>query len=515
MPTQKLRQDTVRTLPYVGEKDKQQCIYWDPGLIGFGVRVYATGHRVYVCAYRIHRRKRLAKLGRVTVLTLDVARKKAIAYLGKVASNEDPQAATEEFRKALRIEELCDLYIEGHAKKKKKTWKTDESILRRFVLSALRGRLATSIVAADLEPIHAAVGVDRPTQANRILGICSKMVNWAKLAGHLPSQGYASPVLGIVEFPERTRKRYLTTVEMPRFICSLEQEIDDYGRHGIWLLLLTGLRSNELLCAKWEDIDWDMGTVFIGLTKNGDPLLAPLSDAARDRLNTIPRISGNPYIICGRKRGDHLKGLGNALARVVKRAGIENFRIHDLRRTVGSWLAQGGTSLYLIGNVLNHRDPKTTAGYAYFQTQQRREALSGHAAKVLALGGQHVRAIAPVPETSMKTVLPNAAPQILAATEAGDSRQSHYLRRETLYELVWTAPVLEVSRRLGVSDVALAKLCRRASVPIPYRGYWAKVDSGRQPPRAHLPKTPEGLPELLRIRGIKPREVRESATNLN
>lgn len=132
-------------------------------------------------------------------------------------------------------------------------------------------------------------------------------------------------------------------------------------------------------------IDWDMGTLFIGLTKNGDPLLAPLSDAAADRLRVVPKVSGSPYIFCGRKRGDHLKSLGNALARVVKRAGLENIRIHDLRRTVGSWLAQDGTSLYLIGNVLNHRDPKTTEGYAYFQTQQRRAALTGHADKVIAL----------------------------------------------------------------------------------------------------------------------------------
>jgi integrase len=60
-----------------------------------------------------------------------------------------------------------------------------------------------------------------------------------------------------------------------------------------------GLRSKELLKAKWEDIDWDMGTLFVGLTKNGEPLLAPISDATMDRLNVIPRISDNPYIICG------------------------------------------------------------------------------------------------------------------------------------------------------------------------------------------------------------------------
>jgi integrase len=99
-------------------------------------------------------------------------------------------------------------------------------------------------------------------------------------------------------------------MEMPRFVQALEQEVNDYPRHGMWLLLLMDVRSNELLKAKWVDIDWDMGTLFIGLTKNGDPLLAPLSEAAIERLRMIPRLANNPYIICGRDPGKHLSGLG-------------------------------------------------------------------------------------------------------------------------------------------------------------------------------------------------------------
>jgi integrase len=97
---------------------------------------------------------------------------------------------------------------------------------------------------------------------------------------------------------------------MPDFIRALEAEDNEYARHGLWLLLLLGLRSIELLKAKWADIDWDMGTLFVGLTKNGEPLLAPLSDAAMARLKMIPRIANNPYIICGHKQVRPLTGLG-------------------------------------------------------------------------------------------------------------------------------------------------------------------------------------------------------------
>lgn len=134
-----------------------------------------------------------------------------------------------------------------------------------------------------------------------------------------------------LQFPTRKRRCFITTVEMPRFIEALEQEGSEYGRHGIWLLLFTGLRMRELVSAKWADIDRDMGTLFIGLTKNGDPLLAPLSEAAIERLQMIPRIADNPYIICGRNPGDHFKDLRTVLQRVLARAGLQNIRIHDLR----------------------------------------------------------------------------------------------------------------------------------------------------------------------------------------
>lgn len=255
-----------------------------------------------------------------------------------------------------------------------------------------------------------------------------------------------------------------------------------------------GLRTKELLNAKWIDIDWDARTLFVGLTKNGEPLLAPISDAALARLHAIPRTSGNPYVLCGRTPGRALTELGEPLKRVLARAGLQNVRVHDLRRTVGSWLAQSGVSLHLIGDVLNHRDLQTTLNYAYFQTEQRRDVLTSYGNKVLSFAASHIRVVPQPRALSVENVLrPNSAP----------SRQRHYFKREALHDLVWTAPVLEVAKRLGVSDVALAKLCRRASIPIPERGYWARVEAGQQIGRTSLPPAPEGLPALLRIRGKK------------
>ena len=161
-------------------------MYWDEALESFGLRVYPSGRRVYVCAYRVNQRKRLATLGRADALSLDQARKKAMTYLAKAANHEDPQSNIDAQRQLKTIDELVEAYIEGHAKKKKKTWKEDQSSLKRHVLSKLSGRLAVSLVTADIEAIHSQLGVEHPYGANNLLKVVRKMFNWGKVAGLVP-----------------------------------------------------------------------------------------------------------------------------------------------------------------------------------------------------------------------------------------------------------------------------------------------------------------------------------------
>jgi len=427
-------------------------------------------------------------------MTLDVARKKAIRYLGLAASNLDPQAEADALSTTIAIKELIVLYVENHAKKKKKSWKDDESCLRRLLQPKYGSRPVTALTSADIEAIHASHGTSYPIAANYFVGVVRKMFNWGRATGKVP-RDIPNPAVGIVRFPHRKRRRFVTTVEMPRLLAAIETEDDDYARHALWLLLLTGLRLSEVLRSKWSDIDWDFRTLFIGLTKNGEPVLAPLSDAAIARLQQIPRLDNNEYIICGKKPGAHLVGLPHIWLRVRSAANLPDVRLHDLRRTVGSWLVQRGESLHLVGQILNHRDTKTTAGYAYFQTQHRERALTAH--------GQALMKFAPVSSaTAMALAYEAPVTRHLPASEGDDpARCAHYVSREDLYRLIWEAPVSEVARRFGISDVGLAKACRRAAIPIPPRGYWAKAEAGRLVEQSPLPPPPPGLRDKIRLKG--------------
>ena len=262
---------------------------------------------------------------------------------------------------------------------------------------------------------------------------------------------------------------------MPRLAAAIEAEPNEYVRSALWLLILTGLRCNELLHAKWHDIDWHERTLHVGRTKNGDPVLAPLSHAAIERLSSIPRLPDNPHIVCGAIKGQHLINLSKPWTRVRKAAGIPDVRIHDLRRTVGSWLVRGGASLHLVGAVLNHRDQKTTAGYAYFQTADRTEALDRH--------GEVVERLAHPTNKLVREI----EPRHLTFT------------REELHRIVWAEPIATIANRLGIPDVGLSKACRRANVPTPGRGYWAKVQRGKAVEQCALPPLNDGGPKQITV----------------
>jgi len=304
----------------------------------------------------------------------------------------------------------------------------------------------------------------------------------------------ANPASGVERFPETKRRRFITPDELPQLSKAIDREADEYVRHAVWLLLLTGLRRGELLNTKWSDIDWKQRTLSIPKTKNGEALLAPLSHAAISRLKTVPQMQGNPYIICGRKAGQHLVNLKDAWGRIRTAAGLNDLRIHDLRRTVGSWLVRDGASLHLVGSVLNHKDQKTTAGYAYFQTKERHKALDKHGRNVVDFASR-----LPAPSTDTQAQL-SAAGDNLPLNRG----QLHTFTREALYKLVWSEATRTVSKRLGISDVGLAKVCKRASIPTPDRGYWARVAAGQDCGKTLLPPLQSAAAKVIRFRGRHP-----------
>lgn len=382
----KLNKTTIDRLEYEGNNNEKHIV-WDDALPSFGCRVYPSGKKAFVFAYRYAGRQRLIVLGRYGLLTVDEARKKARKLGVAVSDGVDPMQLKREERHGNTVSDLCEYYLEQHARKKKKSWKEDQRRIARYVRPALGKHLVKGLARVDVAQLHRRIGTKSPYEANRVLALLSVMFEFAINQG-FREESAGNPAKRIEKWPEQKRDRWATREELPRLVAAINREESIYVRGALWMYLLTGARKSEVLTMRWADLDLSRGTWRQPETKAGRTHHLSLAAPVVDLLRQIPRQAGNPYVICGYKEGAHLVNIDKAWRRVRGAAGVEDLRLHDLRRTVGSWLAQSGNSLHLIGRVLGHSNASTTQIYAHFAEDHVRIALDKHARNVLSVAGR-------------------------------------------------------------------------------------------------------------------------------
>lgn len=374
----KLTKTFIDQLEYTG-RGKSAQYHWDERIPGFGIRVLPSNTKVFVLFYRYAGRQRWQSLGRHGAITLHQALKLANERYLELKGGKDPRAEATRLEFAGKtVADLCDYYLEHHATLKKKSVRHDRSNVTNWVKPHLGKLLVRDLKRAEVARLHAKIGKDHPVQANRVRSLISKMFNEAKIWGFV-DENAVNPTTGVKPFKEVSRDRFLSArEELPRIAKEINKK-DPFVRALIWLYLLTGLRKEELLRLEWKDVDLEEQRIRIGVTKSGKPHYLPLSAHGWLLLSELPRINKNPYVFPGRKAGTHRREFRRPWDDILAKAEIEDFRIHDLRRTVGTYLAQQGHSLALIGRVLNHANPRTTQIYARFAEEPIKKALEDQA----------------------------------------------------------------------------------------------------------------------------------------
>jgi integrase len=342
-----LTKRAIDGMTYQGRNGQRQ-VTWDDELSGFGVRVYPNGKKAFVLSYRIAGRKRLMTLGTYGQYSVDEARKLARKHLVAIDGGLDPLEARQNDAQGETLRDLCAAYIERYAKPHKRSWGEDQRRIDRHLLPAWGNRKARAISSTDAATLHSKIGKTAPYEANRTLALISKMFELARRWGFVPKD-QGNPARDIDRFKEHKRDRWVNPEELPRLAQAIDAEPNVYVRMALWLYLLTGVRKSELLVAQWDDIDWERQELRLSETKAGRVHYVPLSAPALAILRELPRLEGNPYILPGHIHGRPIVNISRPWRRIRKAAGVEDVRLHDLRRTVGSWLAQSGNSLHLIG----------------------------------------------------------------------------------------------------------------------------------------------------------------------
>ncbi len=360
---------------------------------GLALMTTENGAKTYYCYRKVNGRPERIKLGKFGDITLENVRKAAAATLGDIAKGEDPMEKKRVARQTMTTAELWEHWLENYATGRLAPLTIADNTGRyNNWLSEFGTRKLYTIRQRDVVALHASIGQKAgPIAANRAIELLRQLFNYANKIGHQ----LENPVRNIDFYPERLRERFLQGDELPKFFTALEAQAPDF-RDFFKICLFTGARRRNVQSMRWDEIDLERRTwsipgvkakehqaITVHLAEPAvDILKTRLADQQTDRQTKIakgkvkPDDPVCPWVFATRAASGHLEEPKTAWRRLLTAAGIEDLRLHDLRRSLGSWQAAQGTSLQIIGRSLGHRDLRSTEIYSRLNLDPVRDAVN-------------------------------------------------------------------------------------------------------------------------------------------
>ncbi len=428
----------------------KRAYYYDSKTPGLGISVTDAGTKSFIHYRWIRGRgpERIT-LGRFPSMVVDQARVAAAKINGAIAHGKNPADDIRAARGDWTLEHLFREYLENHAKVHRKTWAETEANFRRY-LEPFAAKKISQIHAVEVQRWHIRVGKERGRYAaNRAMELMRAVINWGLKNRRIDRsrlEGAENPAINIQSFDEIERARFLGPDELPRFFRALADEPNEAIRDYVVVSLLTGARKRNVLAMRWDQIDLQQATWHIPETKNGEALTIPLTPEAVAILKVRHEHKATDYVFPGKGTTGYLQEPKKGWRRILLRAelygliesvstargwtakqaeqvrvqaaedeaatlaqyraeatrlkidatrvAIKDLRIHDLRRTLGSWQAATGASLTVIGKSLGHKDTSSTMVYARLNLDPVRAAMEKATSAMLTAAG--VRAPAEV-----------------------------------------------------------------------------------------------------------------------
>jgi integrase len=341
---------------------------WDDELKGFGLRVWPSGRKVYIVKCRIKGRQRFITIGPHGPVTPEQARIRAFEILSEAKGGRDPAKELDQARKAPTVKRLGERFLREHValRCKPSTQAEYKRSVELFINPRIGTRKVTDIERKDIAELHHGLS-HIPYQANRTLGVLSKMFNLAEVWGLRPDG--SNPCLHVKKYVEQKRERFLDVKEftaLGKVLREVEQEGSESQSavDAIRLLMLTGCRLGEIMTLQWAHVDIKARELRLRDSKTGAKIVH-FGKTGADVLEGIEKLDDNPYVITGKKPGSHLTVLQHPWRRIRAKAGLDDVRIHDLRHSYASGALALGEGLPMIGKLLGHTQVQTTARYAH------------------------------------------------------------------------------------------------------------------------------------------------------
>ena len=273
---------------------------------------------------------------------------------------------------------LWSVYLQRHAKPHKRTWRCDVSQYNNHLIQ-FSGRRLSTLTRGELAALHVEIWQSTSgATANRVLAQVAVMLELARDWGLLDGE---NPARRIRKAPTESRQRCIEKYEFPAFFRAVHAHPNPVPRDVILMCLFTGAREGNVLAMRWDEIDTDLARWLIPRTKTGGAFACPLTQPALELLAERKRDS--VWVFPGVDTNKHRSPVNKSWSQILTVAAKEcpslaDLRIHDLRRTMGSWQARTGASLVVTSASLAHKCLETTRRvYAVVDLEPKRLAMDG------------------------------------------------------------------------------------------------------------------------------------------
>jgi integrase len=386
MPKTLLDQRFVLTA--ICPEGKGKIDFFDLGCKGLQLEVRISCGKTWYLRYVNERGKvRQFRIADVRDMTLAEARKRADLLRGKVALGQDPSDLKKAIRQVPTFEEFVHTRYMPFVKGYKRSWQTDESLLRNHLLPVFGKCHLDEITRHEVIEMHHARrhGGAAPASANRLVVMMRYIFNLA-IKWAIPGVK-TNPASGVRLLEENNkRERFLTQQNVQSLYAELVRSDNRMLQHIILMLIFTGARRREVLNARWEDINLSTLSWRIPISKSGKARHVPLSGEVIELLQRVPRIPHCPYVFANPNTHKAYVSIFYSWDTARKNAGIPDVRIHDLRHSFASFLINAGRSLYEVQKILGHSQIQTTQRYAHLSSATLLDAVN-EMAKLTGLNG--------------------------------------------------------------------------------------------------------------------------------
>lgn len=363
--------------------------YSDSILPGLTIRFYSGGSKTFSYRYYINGKQKRYTLGKYPSLKLAEARRAAREIAEQVSKGTDPQAEKVQSREDLTIKELAEEFKEKHLPTLKPSTQTDyKERIDHVIVPALGGIIARQIQPDDILDLLEEIADRAPIQSNRIRAILSSMYSF----GQKRRIVLVNPVLTIPRLgKENQRDRFFTEPEIKR-IWGIVDDLDQPVSSLLKMLFITGQRLGETRMMKWDYIQDNVWMIPEELTKAKRSHALPLPPMAMNILKDLQKYTGGSVFVFQSPLKENqpitwIQWHARSIRDMGDEKGVSDFRIHDIRRTVTSYMAELGVDRTTLGKVLNHKqlagDSHVTARYdRYDYMDEKKLALFKWSAKL-------------------------------------------------------------------------------------------------------------------------------------